>query len=70
MHVSKRQPKIEDMYVPNLIVMLASLYSGLNDESYALLLYLLLQGNSNVASFIFSRSDIEQLVSQNHMQHL
>ncbi|XP_064387359.1 dymeclin-like isoform X2 [Halichondria panicea] len=36
--------------------------SQLNDESHALLLYLLLQGNPNVASFIFSRSDIEQLV--------
>ena len=38
------------------------IYSKLTTEQNTLFLYLLLQSNHNVASFIFSRSDIEQLV--------
>lgn len=32
------------------------------DEQTTLFLYVLLQGNPSVSSFIFSRSDIDQLV--------
>ena len=42
--------------------------SQLTNEQTTLFLYLLLQGNSNVASFILSRSDIDLLVSP-HPSH-
>ena len=37
-------------------------YRHMSSEQTALLLYFLLHGNQNVASFIFSRSDIDALV--------
>lgn len=44
------------------------IYSQLTNEQTTLFLYLLLQGNSSIASFILSRSDIDLLVSP-HPSH-
>ena len=40
-----------------------SLFSQLVNERTTLFLYVLLQGNPDISSFIFSRSDIDQIVS-------
>ena len=47
---------------PPLPLLLLSSHRQLQTEQTALLLYFLLHGNQNMASFIFSRSDVDALV--------
>lgn len=61
-HMTKLGLQYHYVYL-NMLYCGTLLFRQLNNDQTTLFLYLLLQGNSDFASFVFSRSDIDQLVN-------